>query len=110
MPYKSQNIKLAPEQDRRRKLTEEQKDEIRKIYNSGVCGTRPLAKQFDVSRTLIQIIVNPQIAEKRKQRTKDHWQDYTNREQLTEATRKLRQYKQELYLKGELKEKEENIK
>ena len=37
MPYKSEKIKLNPSQDRRRKLTDEQKDEIKHIYKSGVC-------------------------------------------------------------------------
>ena len=35
MPYKSEKIPLQPNQDRRRKLTEEQKDEILRIYESG---------------------------------------------------------------------------
>lgn len=76
MPYKSDKIKLSETQDRRRKLTKEQKEEIKAIYATGVCGTRPLAKQFGVSRKTIQIIVNPQIAEKTKQHIKEHWRDY----------------------------------
>ena len=59
MPYKSEKIKLSETQDRRRKLTEKQKEEIRAIYATGVCGARPLAKQFGVSRKTIQVIVNP---------------------------------------------------
>lgn len=104
MPYKSEKIKLDPSQDRRRKLTEEQKEEIRRIYKSGVCGTRPLAKQFGVSRSLIQIIVNPNIAEKRKNRMKEHWRDYRpTKEEWAATIREHRHYKQELYLKGKLK-------
>lgn len=61
MPYKSENLKLSETQDRRRKLTDDQKEEIKRIYESGVCGTRPLAKQFGVSRSTIQVIVNPAI-------------------------------------------------
>lgn len=103
MPYKSEKIKLAPCQDRRRKLTEEQKDEIRRIYKTGVCGTRPLAKQFGVSRSLIQIIVNPVRAESIKQRRKEHWRDYRpSKEEWAATVREHRHYKQELYLKGEL--------
>ena len=103
MPYKSERIKLAPTQDRRRKLTDEQKEEIKKIYESGVCGTRPLAKQFGVSKTTIQIIVNQDIAAKRKQYIKDHWRDYRpSKEEWAETMREHRHYKQELYLKGEL--------
>lgn len=103
MPYKSESIKLNPSQDRRRKLTEEQKEEIRRIYKSGVCGTRPLAKQFGVSRSLIQVIVNPQIAERQKKYRKEHWRDYKQpKEKWAETIREHRRYKQELYLKGKL--------
>ena len=57
MPYKSEKIRIDNTiYDRRRKLTEEQKEEIREIYSKGVCGTRPLARQFGVSKTTIQII------------------------------------------------------
>ena len=103
MPYKSSSIKLSPEQDRRRKLTEEQKEEIRRIYKSGVCGTRPLAKQFGVSRSIIQIIVNPSRAEAVRQRAKEHWRDYKqNKEEWAKTIREHRHYKQELYLNGKL--------
>lgn len=105
MPYKSEKIKLSETQDRRRKLTEKQKEEIKTIYATGVCGTRPLAKKFGVSRSLIQIIVNPSIAQKRKKYTKDNWAKYkVTKEERAEIQREHRHYKQELYVKGELKE------
>ena len=104
MPYKSAKIKLDPSQDRRRKLTDEQKEEIRAIYATGVCGMRPLAKQFGVSRSLIQIIVNEKRAESVKQRMKEHWRDYKKPNDEWAATvREHRRYKQQLYIKGELK-------
>lgn len=103
MPYKSEKIKLDPSQDRRRKLTDEQKREIRMIYESGVCGMRPLAKQFGVSRSTIQIIVNQQRAASVKARAKEHWRDYKpSKEEWAATIREHRHYKQELYLKGEL--------
>jgi hypothetical protein len=103
MPYKSAKMKLDPSQDRRRKLTEEQKEEIRRIYKSGVCGTRPLAKQFGVSRSMIQIIVNPTRAAQVKQRAKEHWRDYKKpKEEWAATIREHRHYKQELYLNGKL--------
>ena len=104
MPYKSSTMKLAPTQDRRRKLTDEQKEEILRIYKSGVCGTRPLAKQFGVSRSLIQVIVNPNIAAAKKQRIKEHWRDYRpTKEEWAATMREHRHYKQNLYVNGELK-------
>lgn len=105
MPYKSEKMKLSETQDRRRKLTKEQKEEIKAIYATGVCGTRPLAKKFGVSRTTIQIIVNPQIAERTKNHIKEHWRDYRpTKEEWAKIMKEHRHYKNQLYLKGELKE------
>lgn len=105
MPYKSTQIKLAEHQDRRRKLTEEQKEQIREIYKTGVCGTRILAKQFGVSKSTIQVIVNPAIAQRHKNRSKAHWRDYRpSKEEWAATIREHRRYKQELYVKGELKQ------
>ena len=105
MPYKSESIKLDPSLDRRRKLTDEDKREILRIYKSGVCGMRPLAKQFGVSRATIQIIVNPVRAEKVKQRRKEHWRDYRpTKEEWAATMREHRQYKHKLYVEGKLKE------
>lgn len=109
MPYKSEKIPLQPEQDRRRKLTDDQKEEIRRIYESGVCGMRPLAKQFGVSRSTIQIIVRPDRAESVSRRIKEHWRDYRpSEEEWAAIMREHRQYKQSLYLKGELKEENDD--
>ena len=103
MPYKSTKIKLSPAQDRRRKLTEEQKEEIKKIYAEGIIGQRPLAKQFGVSRSTIQLIVNPDRAKAVKERAKEHWRDYRpDKEEWAKTIREHRHYKQQLYLKGEL--------
>ncbi|MDF2879624.1 MAG: hypothetical protein K0R54_181 [Clostridiaceae bacterium] len=109
MPYKSEKIKLQESQDRRRKLTEEQKLLIKEEYSKGNIGQGALAKNYGVSKSTIQIIVNPQRADRVKQRLKEHWKDYSNREELTEAVRNLRKYKQDLYLKGELKEDNEKV-
>lgn len=105
MPYKSEKIRLSPSQDRRRKLTDEQKEQIRELYETGLVSQRELARQFNVNRSTIQIIVNPNRAVKVKQRIKEHWKDYRpDKEAWSETMRKHRRYKQELYLKGELKE------
>lgn len=104
MPYKSSSIPLSESQDRRRKLTDAQREEILHRYNTESIGTRPLAKEYGVSRSLIQVIVNPAIAERKKQRIKEHWRDYRpNKEEWAKTMREHRHYKQELYLAGKLK-------
>ena len=105
MPYKSEKLELPPNKDRRRKLTDEQKEEIKRIYAEGKCGTRPLAKQFGVSRSTIQVIVNPAIKQRQHDYVKEHWRDYRpSKEEWAETMKEHRHYKQELYLKGELKD------
>ena len=105
MPYVSEKIRIDNTMlDRRRKLTEEQKEEIRRIYATGVCGTRPLARQFGVSKKTIQIIVNPDIAERAKQYNKEHWKKYqVYGKEKADIIREHRRYKQQLYLEGKIK-------
>ena len=104
MPFISSGIKLNELQDRRRKLTDEQKQDIKRLYSSGTYSLRKLAKRFGVDKSTILIIVNPHRAKEVKRRIKEHWRDYVpSKKQKAEITREHRRYKQELYLKGELK-------
>ena len=108
MPYKSEKIKLAETQDRRRKLTSEQRKEIKDLYGTGCYSLNGLAKQFGVSKKTILLIVNEESAKKAQQYRKEHWSEWKGtKEEHREAIKKTRHYKQELYLKGELKEDKE---
>ena len=107
MPYKSEKIKLKETQDRRKRLTTEQKKEIEELYSTGCYSLNDLAKQYDVSKKTILLIVNKDSAERAKQYRKDHWKEWQRKGlEHAEAIRKTRKYKQELYLKGELIEDE----
>ena len=50
MPYKSEKQKLPPELDRRRKLNDEHKDEIKHKYGTGLYSLNGLAKEYNVSK------------------------------------------------------------
>ena len=103
MPYKSEKLKLPPNKDRRRKLTDDQKEQIRGIYATGVCGMRPLAKQFGVSKKTIQLIVKPEAKQRQHNYVAANWRKYRpSKEEWAETMREHRHYKQELYVKGEL--------
>lgn len=103
MPYKSEKIKLPQEKDRRRKLTDDQKEQIKSIYAEGSVGTYLLAKQFGVSPTTIQLIVNPESKRKQDERIKEHWRDYRpTKEERAATMREHRKYKQQLYLNKEI--------
>lgn len=107
MPYKSEKIKLKETQDRRKKLTAEQRKEIEDLYATGGYSLNGLAKQYNVSKKTILLIVNKDSSEKAKQYRKEHWKDWARSgKEHAEAIKRTRKYKQSLYLKGELVEDE----
>jgi len=108
MPYKSEKIKLKGLQDRRKKLTEEQREEIRELYSTGCYSLNDLAKMYEVSKKTVLLIVNKDSAEKAKEYRKEHWKEWQRKgEEWNETVRKYRKYKQELYKSGQLKEEDE---
>lgn len=107
MPYKSEKIKLKETQDRRKRLTTEQRKEIEELYSTGRYSLNDLAKQYDVSKKTILLIVNKNSDERARQYRKEHWREWQRSgEEWNETIRKYRRYKQELYIKGELVDSE----
>ena len=107
MPYKSEKIKLQGLQDRRKRLTDKQREEIKALYETGCYSLNGLAKRFEVSKKTILLIVNEESAEKARQYRKEHWKEWQGtKEEHREAIKKTRRYKNELYKSGKLKENE----
>lgn len=107
MPYKSEKIKLPKELDRRVKLSDEQRDEIKHKYELGFYSQRALAKEYNVSRRLISFILFPEKEERNRQQLKERKADGRykySKEQWATVVREHRRYKQELYKSGKLKE------
>jgi predicted DNA-binding protein YlxM (UPF0122 family) len=107
MPYKSEKIKLKETQDRRKRLTTEQRKEIEELYVAGGYSLNDLAKKYNVSKKTILLIVNKDSAEKAKQYRKEHWKEWqrTGKEH-NKAIQNTRKYKYELYKNGKLKDDE----
>lgn len=104
MPYKAEKIKLPEQYDRRRRLTEIQKCEIKSKYETGSYSLNGLAKEYSVSKKTILLIVNPESKRKNDQRIKDHWKDYQEtKEERAKTVREHRHYKNELYKSGKIK-------
>ena len=81
MPYKSESIPIAGTKlDQRRKLSNEQREAV-KILADKEYSQRKLAEMFNVSKSLIQSILNPQRRAAQKKRSTAYW---------TEAKRKYR--------------------
>ena len=103
MPFKSEKIKLPQEYDRRRKLTDEQKDEIKHKYSTGLYSLNNLATEYKVSKKTILLIVNPKSKRKNDERIKDHWKDYQpTTEERNKIMNEHRQYKQKLHKDGKI--------
>jgi IS30 family transposase len=100
MPYAFEHhkIKLPPELDRRRKLTEKDKEKIKKLFAEGY-AVRGIARIFpQVCRRTIQFVIDPQrITEMQKGRD---WKRYYSKEKHRQQMKKWRQTKQ-LRLKNE---------
>lgn len=104
MPRKSEYIPLSEEQDRRIKLTKEQKEKIVELYATGQYSLNVLANQFRVSKKTILLIVNPESAAKAKQYRKDNWRRWQKTgEEWNKIQKEHRAYKQKLYEEGELR-------
>lgn len=103
LPYKSESIRLQGLQDRRRKLTDEQKELIKEMYATGNWSLKKLGDQFRVNKKTILLLVNPNSANKAKEYSKENWKEFQGtKEERTRATREHRRYKQSLYLSGKL--------
>ena len=98
MPYSSEKIQIAgTKHDGRRKLSDEQKGAIIILRKKG-CSYRKMAEKFGVSKSLIQSIIRPQSRTKPKKLSTEYW---------TNAKRKHRKRKQELYKNGKIMSKKQ---
>lgn len=108
MPMKDENLRVGKENDRRIKLNDQQRDEVKELRKQGLSYDK-IAKNFDVSKGLIIMICNPDIAErKRKQfieRSREGRYRYP-KEQRNKYMREHRHYKRKLYEDGLISNKE----
>ena len=102
MPYKCEKLKIPRKHDKRIKLSIEDKKEIKELY--GKISQRKLAKQFNVSRSLIRFVGDPDKHKQNLLRRKERGGSaiYYDKKKHTKAIRKHRRRKQKLYLQGEL--------
>ena len=113
MPYKSEKIKLSREQDRRIKLNDEQKEEIKHKYSTGLYSQRQLAKEYNVSRRLITFIINPEKEQRNKELFKERRADgryKPTKREWANTMRKHRHYKEKLFREGKLENNKEDKK
>ena len=106
MPYKSEKIKIEfTENDKRIKLTPEQKEQIKKEYETSLISQRALAEKYKVDKKTIYNILHPEKYQEKLEQYKQekHSKQYYNKEKQKDYVKKYRHHKQDLYLKGEIK-------
>jgi hypothetical protein len=109
MPYKFETKKLIIPltYDKRRKLNDIDKEDIRSLSRNGY-SQRQLARLYNVSRRLIQFIIDPRKLEENIERRKERGgsSQYYDTESNTNYIKKHRRYKKDLYDKNLLEERD----
>lgn len=98
MPFKHEilKLKIRPEDDKRRKLSASDREYIKDLYESGLVSIHGLARQFKVSKRLIQFILFPERMHKVDNKK------YYDRDKNAEYKRRNRKHRNELFEKGRL--------
>ena len=68
--------------DKRRKLTDEQKENVRRLYNTGNYSLRILGRMFNVSHSAILLVVSDKYYENQREYKKENWKNKTNKESV----------------------------
>ena len=112
MPYRfeREHWHLPKQYDRRIKLTDEQRQEIRRLYNKGLLSIRGLARAYNVDKRLVQFILFPERHERSKQLLAERGgaKRYYVPEKNRKAMSNCRKYKNMIYKKTKGKTDESN--
>lgn len=103
MPYKHTDFKIRREDDKRVKLSLQDREEIKRQYVY-IQSQRKLAKAWNVSRRLIQFILDPQKLKRNLElrELRGGSKIYYNKEKWKIQMKRHRQRKQKLYLENRL--------
>lgn len=91
--------------DRRIKLTESQRCEIRERYRAGGVSTYQLANEYGVSRRAIDFALHPERYERAREQFKERRKDgryAVSTEERTKIMREHRSYKRRLHEAGKI--------
>lgn len=103
MPYKSEKIPLG-KYDRRIKLNDAQRDEIKQLRKLGL-SYRVIAERYEVSKSLVILVCNPDIAERKRLAFIERRREgrYTpTKEKWASTMREHRAYKHQLHKEGKI--------
>lgn len=103
MPFKSEKFPLG-KYDRRVKLNDVQRYEIKELRKQGLSYAK-IAKQYNVSKSLIIMVCNPDIDERKRlafiERSREG-RYKPDKEEWAATMREHRQYKEKLHKEGKI--------
>lgn len=97
--YDIDKIKLPPKYDRRRKLMDKDYEDIKKMYADGFTQGE-IARKYNVCKSTIERVLNPNIKVYRRKYNSEHWRDFYNQEDYYKRKKERKLYKRDLYRKG----------
>lgn len=103
MPYKSEKIPLE-QYDRRVKLNDVQREEIKELRKLGL-SYRVIAERYEVSKKLIIMVCNPDIAERNRIASMERHREgryKPTKEECVAIMREHRAYKHKLHKDGKI--------
>ena len=103
MAYKCEKIPLG-KYDRRVKLNDVQREEIKELRKLGL-SYRVIAERYEVSKTLIILVCNPDIAERKRIASMERHREgryKPTKEEWAAIQREHRKYKYQLYKEGKI--------
>lgn len=111
MPLKVDKLAIRDANyDRRVKLTEEQRKEIKELYQTGNYSMTALGKLYNVTRHTIANVVNEARYQKRLESNRERFRGgtYYNKEQHRKSVANYRNYKKKLLAQGIIQETKED--
>jgi len=107
MPYKIERFVVPKDIRRAYKLTEDQRIEIKRLYDQENYTIRQLESMYNVSYSTIRVICKPECHEKylEQRRERYHEKGYESSSKLLSYLKDLRKYKYDLLKNNILKEK-----
>jgi transposase len=98
MSYKLDHFTIGKDKDKRIKIPETEHERIRELYKDPKTSQRTIAKMYNVSRRLIQFILDPEKEKQNKAQAKAQggYKRYYDKAKRREYMQRHRDYKREL--------------
>ncbi len=96
-------LRIPKHLDKRRKLTDDQRAQIKKLFDSGQTNKSELARKFNVGSKLIGMICHPERMEHHLTQNREKNRGKNDKERNAATQNRYRKRKKDLFLDGKIK-------